>query len=133
MKPHALLSTAAALCALGVAAGAFGAHALRDLVSESRLQTWETAVRYHLVHAVALLVLAEIRQRSDSRRLLWAGRLLLTGMALFSGSLFLLVLTDTAWLGAVTPFGGASLIAGWLTLAVDAFARRGASAQRLDS
>lgn len=108
----------AILAALGVGAGAFGAHGLTGLVTEERLRVFDTAVRYHLIHAVALVVIGLLVDRRPSRTGIKAsGDLFLAGIVLFSGSLYTLVLTDTPWLGAVTPFGGVSLIAGWLTLA----------------
>lgn len=99
---------AAVLGAVGIALGAFGAHGLEDHVNADRLETWETASRYHLLHAVAMLALPD-----DARgtRLLW-----LAGVALFSGSLYALVLLDLPVLGAITPLGGLSFIAGWAWL-----------------
>lgn len=103
---------------VAVAAGAFGAHGLRDAVAPERLATFETAVRYQAYHALALLGVGLLMGRGgDGRRLTWAGGLFLAGIAVFSGSLYALVLTDTPWLGAVTPLGGVAFIAGWLTLA----------------
>jgi uncharacterized membrane protein YgdD (TMEM256/DUF423 family) len=105
--------------ALGVALGAFGAHGLKGVVSDpALLVTWETAARYHLIHALALgLVAAHPGQPK------LAGGLFIIGMLLFSGSLYLLVLSEQRWLGAITPLGGLALIAGWLALA---FSARGA-------
>lgn len=99
--------------ALGVALGAFGAHGLRSRVTEPRLlEVWETAARYHLIHAVALgLVAAHPAQPTA------AGGLLLAGIAVFSGSLYAMTLTGKRWLGAITPIGGVCLIGGWLALA----------------
>ncbi len=105
------LHLAAALGALAVAAGAFGAHALSGRVPAPRLATFETAARYQLVHAAVLLALA----LAPTPRPL-TQRLLTAGVCVFSGSLYLLVLLDLPWLGAVTPLGGALLIAGWLSL-----------------
>ncbi len=99
---------AAALGAIGIALGAFGAHGLQDLVAPERLETWETASRYHLLHAVAMLALPDDARRT---RQLW-----LAGVTLFSGSLYALVLLDLPILGAVTPLGGLSFIAGWALL-----------------
>mgnify|MGYP002625393862 FL=1 len=106
--------------AMAVAAGAFGAHALRDLVPEQRLDAWETAARYQLVHAIAVFLTARWVARAvpGARLAAW---LFVVGTVLFAGSLYLLVLLDMPWLGAVTPFGGAALIAGWLGLAFAAF------------
>lgn len=110
-----LIRLAAALGFWGVALGAFGAHALAPrLEAAGRADTWETAVFYHLVHAVALLGLAGC-ERLRARRwigLLWAG-----GVAVFSGTLYLLALTGITWLGAITPLGGVALLAGWTWLA----------------
>lgn len=106
------LRVAGALGALGVAAGAFGAHALSGRVPPERLATWDTAARYHLVHAVLLLVLA----LSPVPRPL-PSNLLTAGVTIFSGTLYALVLLDLPVLGAVTPIGGVLLIAGWLSLA----------------
>lgn len=97
--------------ALGVAAGAFGAHALRGVVTPERMDTWHTASSYHLVHAVVLLVLA----LSAAERRATFG-LFTAGILLFSGSLYALVLLDLPVLGAVTPLGGVAFILGWLSL-----------------
>ena len=104
----------AVAAALGVMAGAFGAHGLAARVTPERLATFETAARYHLIHAVAVLVVGWWAAQAPSLAL--PGWLLLAGMVVFSGSLYLLVLTDTPWLGAVTPFGGLLMIVGWLLL-----------------
>lgn len=110
--------------AIAVAAGAFGAHGLKSMVTPDRLQVFETAVRYQAIHALALLVLGILASSSTDRRLAWAGAAMTTGIVVFSGSLYLLVLTDTAWLGAITPLGGISFIAGWILLAAWAVSRR---------
>jgi uncharacterized membrane protein YgdD (TMEM256/DUF423 family) len=103
---------------LGVALGAFGAHALKaHLASLNMGDVWEKAVFYHLVHAVVLLYLAG---RPTFPRLPWC--FFLVGIILFSGSLYLLAYTGIRWLGAITPLGGLSLLAGWLTLAIWGFA-----------
>jgi len=103
---------------LGVALGAFGAHLLKEhLKALNMADVWETAVFYHLVHSVILLVLAE---RPTFPRLPWL--FFLVGIIIFSGSLYLLAYTGIHWLGAITPFGGLSLLAGWLILAIRGFA-----------
>jgi len=113
MEPHRrFLTRAALLGALGVASGAFGAHALRDSVSAERLETWQTGAHYLLVHAV---ILAALALHGDPHP--WARRLFTAGSCIFAGTLFALVLLDLPVLGAITPVGGASLIAGWLVLA----------------
>jgi uncharacterized membrane protein YgdD (TMEM256/DUF423 family) len=102
----------------GVALGAFGAHALKDhLTALQMASVWETAVLYHLVHAVVLLVLAG---RPVLARLAWI--FFLVGIILFSGSLYVLAYTGIRWLGVITPLGGLSLLAGWLVLAIRGFA-----------
>ncbi len=105
------------MAGLGVALGAFGAHALKASVSPQLLTTFETGVRYQMYHGLGLLALAWAIGRWPSRRLAAAAWLLLAGTIVFSGSLYLLVLTGQRWLGAVTPFGGVALIAGWCLIA----------------
>ena len=101
------------LAGTGVALGAFGAHALKASLTPRDLTIFETAVRYQLFHGLGLLALAWAIGRWPGRRLVPAAILLMAGTVVFSGSLYLLVLTGTRWLGAVTPFGGSALIAGW--------------------
>ena len=101
--------------ALAVMAGAFGAHGLRARVSVEQLQAWTTASQYHLLHSVALLALALYAAQSD-RSIQWPAILFTVGIVLFSGSIYLLVLTPARWLGPVTPVGGLFLIAGWVSL-----------------
>jgi uncharacterized membrane protein YgdD (TMEM256/DUF423 family) len=116
------LAIGSALGGLGVALGAFGAHALRARVSPERLAVWQTATEYHLVHALALLavgLLLRIAPQAPAAQA--AGVCFSVGILLFSGSLYLLVLLDQGWLGAITPFGGVLLIAGWALLAFSAF------------
>jgi uncharacterized membrane protein YgdD (TMEM256/DUF423 family) len=107
----------ASLAGLGVALGAFGAHALRASVSPQLLATFETGVRYQMYHGLGLLALAWAVGRWPAVRLAPAVWLLVGGTVVFSGSLYLLVLTGHRWLGAVTPIGGVALIAGWGYLA----------------
>lgn len=98
-----------------VAFGAFGAHALRDRVPPSLLSAYQTGVLYHLVHAVALLSLS-LHARATAADITWPAALWLTGIALFSGSLYAMAVTGVTRLGIVTPFGGLSLLAGWAAL-----------------
>jgi len=101
-----------------VALGAFGAHALKEVLERNgTLALWHTAVLYHLAHAVVLLVLSA-RPGARCSAAFWC---FVTGVVLFSGSLYLLSLTHLKWLGAVTPLGGVSLLAGWLLLAIQGF------------
>lgn len=101
---------------IAVAAGAFGAHALRARLSPEYLAVFETAARYQMYHALALLAVAWATTRWPGPLLNWAGWLLVVGTVLFSGSLYGLALTGVRWLGAITPLGGAAFLAGWLCL-----------------
>lgn len=107
---------------LGVALGAFGAHALSERLTANLLQTYETAVRYHFYHALALVaVVYAIGRWPQSNLPVAAGWLFVLGVLIFSGSLYLLAFTGIRWLGAITPIGGVALIAGWACLAVAAW------------
>jgi uncharacterized membrane protein YgdD (TMEM256/DUF423 family) len=107
----------------GVAAGTFGAHLLEDLVSSDRVATFETGVRYHLFHAIALLAMTPLVERLG-RLGTAAATCFAVGLAVFGGTLYALVLTGQTWLGAVTPIGGGLMLAGWTCLVV-AGVRRG--------
>jgi uncharacterized membrane protein YgdD (TMEM256/DUF423 family) len=107
------LIVAAISGALAVGLGAFGAHGLRHSVTPERLEIWRTAVQYQMFHTLALLVLGLLGGALDVR---WAARLFTVGILIFSGSLYVLVLSGIGVLGAVTPLGGAAFIAGWLSL-----------------
>lgn len=107
---------AAFLLFIGVATGAFGAHALSGLTNVNMLAVWHTAVLYLLIHGLGLFGVAIAAPFLIKRLQNLAYSLLLIGTMLFSGSLFLLVLSDQRWLGAITPIGGVFLLAGWLTV-----------------
>lgn len=114
-RPRWSLAAAGILGASAVAAGAFGAHGLRDLLTPRMLDIWETAASYQLVHALALLALGLVSSHTAALRIrLWTTCCFLGGTLVFSGSLYLLALTGIGWLGAVTPVGGTLLIIGWL-------------------
>jgi len=102
---------------LGVALGAFGAHALKARLGADMLGTFEVGVRYQMYHALALLAVGLAQTRWPGAVLTGSGWLFVTGTVLFSGSLYLLSVTGARWLGAVTPIGGLALLAGWLCLA----------------
>ncbi|HEY6953284.1 MAG TPA: DUF423 domain-containing protein [Bacteroidota bacterium] len=102
----------------GVGLGAFGAHALKSIVSSDMLSVFETAVRYQMYHAFALAVVAWALDGGQNRTIRIAGWLFVAGVILFSGSLYLLVLTASRGFGFITPFGGVSLLGGWLLLAL---------------
>jgi|SRR5690606_6331877 len=111
------LLTGSLLGALSVIIGAFGAHALKGtLESTGRLDTFETAVKYQFYHVLALLLLGLLMSRFDHKLLNYAGYSFITGIFIFSGSLYILCLTNVGKWGAVTPIGGLFLIAGWLLL-----------------
>lgn len=105
------------LAMVAVIFGAFGAHALRGRLSPEDLVTFETGVRYQMYHALALLAVAWAASRWPSGATTAAGWLFVLGIVVFSGSLYLLVLTGQRWLGAVTPLGGLAMIGGWASLA----------------
>ena len=102
---------------ISVAAGAFGAHALVGLVTTERIAVWETAARYQMYHALALMIVAYLASQKAAGPVRIGGWLFVVGTLIFSGSLYTLVLTDIRWLGAITPIGGTAFIGGWLALA----------------
>jgi uncharacterized membrane protein YgdD (TMEM256/DUF423 family) len=102
----------------GVGLGAFGAHGLRGRLSPDMLAVFETGVRYHMYHALALLATAALIGRIDSRLLPAAAWCFTAGIVLFSGSLYALALTGVSMLGAITPLGGIAFLAGWACLLV---------------
>ena len=109
-----MIRIAAALCFLAVALGAFGAHSLRSMLeTHGMLDVWNKAVLYHFIHAIALFVLA--LYGTANRGAWW---LLFAGIFLFSGSLYLMALTNLHLLGAVTPLGGLCFLAGWAWLVI---------------
>jgi len=117
----AIIMIAAALLALAVAFGAFGAHALKEQLSAEMLQTWKTAVDYHFYHALGLLLIGLLSFYMPSPMLKWSSILLVAGVVLFSGSLYAMGLSGIRWLGAITPIGGISFIAGWIVLLLAAW------------
>lgn len=124
MKSPALFGVLGAVFGfLGVAAGAFGAHALRDTLPPDRLQVFETGARYQLIHALALIAVALALDRAASGALTAAGWLFVLGQVIFAGSLYALALSGVRLWGAVTPLGGLCYLAGWILLAI-AFAKR---------
>jgi uncharacterized membrane protein YgdD (TMEM256/DUF423 family) len=108
---------ASLLGGLAVALGAFGAHAMRGRVAENLLANFETGVKYHFYHALALVAVVVAIQRWPSSNLpVIAGWAFVIGVAIFSGSLYIMAFTGLRWLGAITPIGGVALIVGWLCL-----------------
>jgi uncharacterized membrane protein YgdD (TMEM256/DUF423 family) len=118
--------TGGVLAGLAVAAGAFGAHALRARLSAPMLAVWETAARYQMYHALALLLVAMAAGRESGGPWILPARLLVAGTILFSGSLYALALSGRGWLGAVTPLGGLCWLAAWALIVIRASPRQDA-------
>ena len=111
----------AILAAVGVSAGAAGAHLLQDIISEARFITFNKAVRYQMYHSFALIFVALLSSQNPGKALDIAGWLFLAGILLFSGSLYLIVLTGLQWFEVFSPVGGIAFVLGWLSLAYSAF------------
>lgn len=114
---------AAILLILAVAIGAFGAHALKPKLAEDLMHVYKTGVEYHFYHALGLLLIGILSVYWPGETLYWSAFFLTLGILLFSGSLYLMAVTGIRWLGAVTPFGGLSFIAGWVLLLIAAWKR----------
>lgn len=99
---------------LAVALGAFGAHGLKSHLSAYGMEIYRVAVLYHLIHGLALFIVAWLANQTVDPRIGYAGIAFVGGILLFSGSLYVLAVTETKWLGAITPLGGLSFLAGWL-------------------
>ena len=108
----------AAMAGLGVLLGAFGAHGLRERLTPDLLAVYDTGIRYHLIHALALLAVSWAAERWSNAWVGAAGWLFVAGIVIFSGSLYLLAVTGTRWLGAITPIGGLCFLIGWAALVV---------------
>ncbi|MCC5913698.1 MAG: DUF423 domain-containing protein [Balneolaceae bacterium] len=120
MTSKSLLITGSIFMALAVGFGAFGAHIVQDMLSPDRFEVYQTGVEYHFYHAIGLLILGLLARGGD-RPTTWIGRsgiCFVIGILIFSGSLYFLTLTDTSWLGMVTPLGGIAFILGWIFLAI---------------
>ena len=118
MSSGRVLAVAGLLLALATVLGAFGAHALKAQLAPDRLQVYETAVRYHFLHALGLLGIGLTLRFVPTAPVRWAAILVLVGVVLFSGSLYALTFGAPRPLGIVTPFGGLALIAGWISYAI---------------
>jgi uncharacterized membrane protein YgdD (TMEM256/DUF423 family) len=123
MMTQVLMTIAALLGGLSVAAGAFASHALRQQLSDRALEIFETAARYQMYHALALLLVASLLSRSESDQplLIATGFAFISGTVIFCGSLYTLSLTDIKWLGAIAPLGGVAFLVGWGCLAIAAW------------
>ncbi|WP_297792441.1 DUF423 domain-containing protein [uncultured Marinobacter sp.] len=123
MRPPLVIGALLALVA--VMAGAFGAHGLRDLVSARGLEVFQTAVTYQVYHSIALILVAILTGMELPRRLLAvAAGFFLAGILLFSGSLYVLVLTDIRWVGPITPIGGVCFMVGWALVLIAGLRRQ---------
>ena len=118
MDARKTLAIAGALIALATVLGAFGAHALKAHLTQDKLAVYETAVRYHFIHALGLLAIGVLLRSVDGELLRWSATLVLIGIFLFSGSLYLLTFGAPRFIGIITPVGGLALIAGWVLFAV---------------
>jgi len=116
-----LLIVGAVLAALAVTIGAFGAHGLKSRLSPEDLVIFEIGVRYHMYHSIAVLLLGIIGYFMPHSLISPVAFLMIAGIIIFSGSLYFLVITDSRWLGAITPIGGMCFIIGWLLLAVNIY------------
>ncbi len=119
------LVVGATLAATAVLLGAFGAHALKASLSSYHLNVFETGVRYHMYHALALIAVGLGHHQLSQKWATVAGWSFLLGILVFSGSLYMLAVTDMRWLGAITPIGGICLVIAWISLAWAAIVARG--------
>lgn len=118
MNNRNILLSGAVFMALGVLFGAFGAHALKKILSPEMLVVYKTGVEYQFYHALGLLLIGLIGFRIESKWLRWSGILLIGGIVIFSGSLYALSISGIKILGAITPIGGLAFVAGWICLAI---------------
>lgn len=121
MTDRRLIIAASVLLFIGVGAGAFGAHGLKSFISADMLAVWHTAVLYQLIHGLGMLAIAALSGRYASPLLRHAGTAMFLGILIFSGSLYVLVLTGVKWLGAITPIGGLAFLAAWGMVATAAY------------
>lgn len=121
MTDRHLITLAALNMIAAVGAGAFGAHGLKQHVSADLLAVWHTGVLYHLIHAIGLFIIGLLCRLYGASLLPAAGLIMFAGIVLFSGSLYVLTLTGTRWLGAITPLGGVAFLVAWALVAWAAF------------
>lgn len=117
MNERSLVIAAAINMFIAVAAGAFGAHGLKNILSSDMLAVWHTAVTYQIAHALGLFVIAMLMPRFNPALLGWAGIVMLAGIVVFSGSLYALAISGMRMLGAITPIGGAAFLLAWALVA----------------
>ena len=116
MDNRMILTAGAIFMALAIVLGAFGAHALKDSLSPEMMKIYQTGVEYQFNNALGLLIIGLIGFHIHSKYIKWSGMLISIGIILFSGSLYILSLSGIHWIGAITPIGGVSFIAGWICL-----------------
>lgn len=121
MTDRHLIIFAALTLLVGVAAGAFGAHGLKRVLAPELISVWQTAVLYQLIHGLGLFLIALLNTRLGSPLLSMAGVVMFIGVLIFSGSLYVLAISGTKWLGAITPVGGLAFIAAWAMVAIAAY------------
>ncbi|HEY4316105.1 MAG TPA: DUF423 domain-containing protein [Herbaspirillum sp.] len=125
MKERSLIIAGAGNMFIAVAAGAFGAHGLKQILSAEMLAIWQTAVSYQIAHALGMLALAALASRLQAKLASWAGASMLAGIVFFSGSLYALALSGVRILGAITPLGGVAFLLAWAMLAAAAYRGNG--------
>ena len=123
MKNRTILLAGAIFMALAVLLGAFGAHALKKVLAPDMLVIYKTGVEYQFYHALGLLLIGVIGFHIRSKYIQWAGLFISIGIIIFSGSLYVLTLSGIKALGAITPIGGLSFVAGWIFLAITIWKR----------
>ncbi|MHA2181120.1 MAG: DUF423 domain-containing protein [Promethearchaeota archaeon] len=121
VKRNLWLILGAVGAALAVSTGAFGAHILEPIVSDSVFITYQKAVRYQMYHSIGLILVSILYSQTLIKALNIAGWCFLLGMITFSGSLYLLVFTGFSWLGAITPIGGVAFVIGWISIAFSGY------------
>lgn len=121
MNERILVVVGAVNMFIAVCCGAFGAHGLKKILSEDLLAVWHTAVTYQVMHALGMIAVALLMPKFGGAGLTWAGNLMLAGIVIFSGSLYLLALTGTRILGAITPIGGVAFLVAWVLVAWAAY------------
>ncbi len=121
MSERLLVILAAINMFIAVAAGAFGAHGLKQVLDADMLAIWHTAVTYQMIHALGMFAIALLMSKYSPVYLGWAGSAMFVGIVIFSGSLYVLALSSIRILGAITPIGGLAFLAGWLLLAWAAY------------
>lgn len=113
-SPITILKVGAIFMVLAVVLGAFGAHAVKGMLTPERFDVYRTAVQYHFYHAIGLLIVGVVAFNITNQWMAWSAYSLIAGILIFSGSLYLLTLLDIGWLGAITPIGGVAFILGWI-------------------